>query len=94
LAASFDKGGLQVQQPSETAEGLFLNLIQKCVKKLNAGTGTKLTLILDELLVQKRYPILSTHIKSLGPGERDTTGNTTMEKTGCLDYSSDQWRTT
>ncbi len=29
LSASFDKGGLQIPHPSETAEGLRLNLIQK-----------------------------------------------------------------
>jgi hypothetical protein len=37
LAASFHKGGLQIQQPGEKAEGLRVNLIQKCYKKSYLG---------------------------------------------------------
>ncbi len=36
----------------ETAEGLRLNLIQKCFKKITAGNGTMFTMILEEMLIQ------------------------------------------
>jgi hypothetical protein len=75
LPASFNKGGLQIQHPSETAEGLRLNLIQKSFKKIAGGTGTMFTRILEEMLRQKRRPDLLTHINSLGPTEWIATGN-------------------
>jgi hypothetical protein len=43
IPASFDKGGLQIQHPAETAEGLRLNLIQKCFKRINAENSSKFT---------------------------------------------------
>ncbi len=53
LPASFDKGGLQIQHPSETAEGLRLNLLQKILKKITAGNGTMFTRIVEEMLRQR-----------------------------------------
>jgi hypothetical protein len=80
LPASFDKGGLQIQHPSETAEGLRLNLIQKSFKKITAGNGNMFTRILEEMLRRRRRPDLSTHINSLGPTEWNITGNKLMGK--------------
>jgi hypothetical protein len=69
LSASFDKGGLQIQHPKETAAGLRLNLIQKCYKRVTTGHDTMFTRIIEEMLIQKRRPDLTTHINSLGPTE-------------------------
>ncbi len=80
LSASFDIEELQIQHPSETAEGLRLNLIQKCFKKIAAGNSTMFTRIVEEMLTQKRCPDLATHIKSLGLTEWDITGNKIMGK--------------
>jgi hypothetical protein len=44
--APFDqlwRGGLQIQHPGETAEGLRINLIQKYLQKLELGNHTKFT---------------------------------------------------
>jgi hypothetical protein len=80
IHASFDKGGLQIQHPAETAEGLQLNLIQKCFKRMNAENGSKFTEILEEMLRQKRRPDLTTHVNKLGPTEWIITGNRIMNK--------------
>jgi hypothetical protein len=80
LPASFDKGGLQIQHPAETAEGLRLNLLQKILKKTTTGNGTKFTGIIEEMLRQHRRPDLTTHVTSLGPTEWTTTGNKIMKK--------------
>jgi hypothetical protein len=52
LPASFDKGGLQIQHPAETAEGLRLNLLQKILKKITTSNGTMFTGIIEEMLRQ------------------------------------------
>jgi hypothetical protein len=75
LPASFDKGGLQIQHPSETAEGLRLNLIPKCFEKIWAGNGTMFT-----MFRQKRRPDLTTHVNYLGPTKWITTGDKIMSK--------------
>ncbi len=80
LSASFDKGGLQIQHPSETAEGLQLNQRQKCFKRISAGNGSAFTRILEEMLRQKRHPDLTTHVNTLGPTEWIITGNRIMSK--------------
>jgi hypothetical protein len=80
LPVSFEKGGLQIQHPSETAEGLRLKLIQKSFKKVAAGNGTMFTRILEEMLRQRRRPDLLTRINSLGQTEWVTTGNKIMGK--------------
>jgi hypothetical protein len=78
LSASFDKGGIQIQHPMETGEGLRLNLIQKCLKKITAENGSTFTRILEEMLRQNRCPDLITHVNTLGPTEWVTTGNRIM----------------
>jgi hypothetical protein len=35
------RGGLKIQHPGETAEGLRINLIQKYLRKLELGSHTK-----------------------------------------------------
>jgi hypothetical protein len=80
LSASFDKGGLQIQLPKETAAGLRLNLIQKCYKKVAAGQETMFTRIIEEMLRQKGRPDLTTHINSLGPTEWEKTANKIITK--------------
>jgi hypothetical protein len=75
LSASFDKGGLQIQHSKETAAGLRLNLIQKCYKRVAAGKNTMFTRIVEEMLIQKGRPDLTTHINSLGPSEWENTAN-------------------
>jgi hypothetical protein len=84
IAASFNKGGLQIQPPAEAAEGLRLNLIQKCHRKIEAGQPTMLVDILEQVLRDKRRPSLSTHINSLGPTERNITGDKIMMKNQML----------
>jgi hypothetical protein len=51
LSASFHKGGLQIQHPTEIAAGLRLNLIQKCYKKITAGHSIMFTRIVEEMLI-------------------------------------------
>jgi hypothetical protein len=80
LSASFDKGGLPIQHPMETAAGLQLNLIQKCYKKITAEHGTMFTRIVEEMLIQRRRPDLTTHINSLGLTEWENTGNKIITK--------------
>ncbi len=80
LSASFHKGGLQIQNPTETAEGLRINLIQKCFKKIAMGTESKFTQIVERLLTQKWRPTLATHINRLGPAEWSLTGDKIMNK--------------
>jgi hypothetical protein len=43
LSASFSSGGLQIQHPDETADGLQINIIQKYLWKMEQGTYTKFT---------------------------------------------------
>jgi hypothetical protein len=81
LPASFDRGGFQIQHPSETAEGLRLNLLQKILKKNTAGNGTMFTRIMEEMLRQRQRPEdLLTHVNSLGPTEWIATVNKIMGK--------------
>ncbi len=84
IPASFDKGGLQIQHPAETAEGLRLNLIQKCFKKINAENSSKFTDIVQEMLRQKGRPDLATHVNKLGPAEWTNTGNKIIKKNRML----------
>jgi hypothetical protein len=64
----------------ETAEGLRLNLIQKCFKRITAENGSMFTGILEEMLRQKIRPNLIRHVNNLGPTEWVTTGNRIMNK--------------
>jgi hypothetical protein len=83
LSASFHEGGLQIQKPTETAEGLR-NLIRKCFKKITMDTDSKFTQILERLLTQKRRPTLTTHINTLGPAEWILTGDRIMNKNSMI----------
>jgi hypothetical protein len=84
LAASFHKGGLQIQQPVEMAEGLRIHLIQKCYKKITAGDGSKFTQILERILAKKRRPTLAAHINTLGPAEWNLTGDKIMSRNSMI----------
>jgi hypothetical protein len=66
------------------ADGLRLNLIQKCHKRIEAGQTTTLTNILEQMLMHKRHPSLSTHINTLGPAEWNITGDKIMMKNRML----------
>jgi hypothetical protein len=84
LPASFDKGGLQIQHPKDTAAGLRLNLIQKYYKKIAAGQETMFTRIIEELLRQKGRPSLISHVDTLGPTEWNRTADKLMPKNRML----------
>jgi hypothetical protein len=87
LPASFDKGGLQIQHPKDTATGLRLNLIQKCYKKVTTGQDTVFLRIIEELLRQKGRPNLATHIESLGPMEWVKTADRVAPKNRMLEMA-------
>ncbi len=69
LSASFDKGGLQIPHPEETAEGFWLNLIQKYLRKMNNGQHAKFTRIIEEVLSRAGRPDLIEHVSKIGPRE-------------------------
>jgi hypothetical protein len=69
LSASFDKGGLQILHPSETAEGLRLNLIQKYFRKINNNQQSTYSLIIEQILSGSGRPDLTEHINRMGPQE-------------------------
>jgi hypothetical protein len=74
LSASFDKGGLQIQHPEETAEGLRLNLIQKYYRKINNNQTTIFSRIIMQILQEAGRPDLQRHINTMGPLEWHKTG--------------------
>jgi hypothetical protein len=65
----------------KTGAGLRLNLIKKCHKKITAEHSTMFTRIVEEMLIQRRRPDLTSHINSLGPTEWENTGNKIITKT-------------
>jgi hypothetical protein len=69
LSASFDKGGLQIQHPEETAEGLRLNLLQKYFRKINNNQMTIFSRIITQILLRAGRLDLTEHINSMGPRE-------------------------
>jgi hypothetical protein len=69
LSASFDKGGLQIPHPNETAEGLRLNLIQKYFRKINNNQHTTYSHIIEQILSRSEKPGLAEHINKMGPQE-------------------------
>jgi hypothetical protein len=87
LPASFDKGGLQIQHPKETAAGLRLNLVQKCYKKISTGQRTVFLNIVEELLRQKGRPDLTTHVEALGPVEWIKTADKVATKNRMLEMA-------
>ncbi len=73
LSASFEKGGLQIQHPEETAEGLRLNLLQKYFRKINNNQMTVFSHLIMEILQRAGRPSLTEHINSMGPREWNKT---------------------
>ncbi len=69
LSASFDKGGLQIQLPEETAEGLRLNLLQKYFRKINNNQTTIFSRIIFQILQGAGRPDLLEHVNNMGPQE-------------------------
>ncbi len=69
LSASFDKGGLQIQLPEETAEGLRLNLLQKYFRKNSSNQTTIFSRINMQILQGAGRPDLAEHINNMGPQE-------------------------
>jgi hypothetical protein len=69
LSASFDKGGLQIQHPEETAAGLRLNLLQKYFRKISTNQMTTFSRIIVQILQRAGRPDLTEHINSMGPLE-------------------------
>jgi hypothetical protein len=59
LSARFDKGGLQIPHPDETAEGLQLNLMQKYFRKINNNQPTTYSRIIKQILRRSGRPDLS-----------------------------------
>jgi hypothetical protein len=74
LSASFDKGGLQIQHPVETAEGLRLNLLQKYSRKITNDQPTIFSRIITQILQRSGRPDLLEHINKMGPQEWQKTG--------------------
>jgi hypothetical protein len=69
LSASFDKGGLQIPHPEETAEGLRLNLLQKYYRKISNNQPTMFSRIITQILQGSGRPALTEHINHMGPQE-------------------------
>ncbi|RPH76440.1 MAG: reverse transcriptase family protein, partial [Planctomycetaceae bacterium] len=87
LSASFEKGGLQIQHPKETAEGLRLNLIQKYFRRMVQENSTHFTRIIESILQQEMRPSLEEHVNTLGPAEWNKTGKKIMDKNRMLGLS-------
>jgi hypothetical protein len=79
LSASFDKGGLEIQHPSEVAAGLRINLVQKLYKR-SVTARTTLNDIIDQMLTIRGRPSVQEHIHKLGPTEWSKTGRQLMRK--------------
>jgi hypothetical protein len=76
ISASFDKGGLQVPHPSDTADGLHLNLLQKIYNKIrlpNRFPDSHLPTIMQETLHSARCPSFLDHLENLGPDKWERT---------------------
>jgi hypothetical protein len=68
LSGSFGIGGVQIQHPEETSEGLRIKLIQKDHWKFKQGNFTKFTQLNGGLLNQVEKPSLHNHVNTMGPG--------------------------
>jgi hypothetical protein len=76
ISAIFNRGGLQVPHPSDTAEGLHLNLLQKIQNKIwlpHRFPPSHLPPILEETLQAARCPTYMQHLKKYGPDRWDKT---------------------
>jgi hypothetical protein len=76
ISASFEKGGLQVPHPADTADGLHLNLLQKIYNKIRLPDrypNSLLPNILHEILQDAGCPSLQYHLENLGPDKWERT---------------------
>jgi hypothetical protein len=76
ISASFEKGGLQVPHPADTADGLHLNLLQRIYNKIRTPArypNSQLPNILQETLQDAGCPSLQYHLENLGPEKWDRT---------------------
>jgi hypothetical protein len=67
ISASFNKGGLQVPHPSDTAEGLHLNMLQKIYNRIQLPHShnfplSNLPSIMEETLRDARCPTFLEHL--------------------------------
>ncbi len=69
LSASYDKRGLQIPHSDETAEGLWLNLVQKYLCKINNDQHSKYSRINEQVLSRAGRPDLNEHVNRMGPQE-------------------------
>ena len=76
IPASFNRGGLQVPHPAETAEGLHLNLLQKIQNRIRLPRRfppSHLPTILEETLQAAGCPTFTQHLEKHGPERWDRT---------------------
>jgi hypothetical protein len=76
IPASFNRGGLQVPHPADTAEGLHLNLLQKIQNKIwlpHRYPPSQLPTILEEALRDAKCPKFMEHLEKYGPDRWDRT---------------------
>jgi len=76
IPASFNRGGLQVPHPAETAEGLHLNLLQKIQNRIRLPRRfppSHLPTILEETLQAAGCPTYTQHLEKHGPERWDRT---------------------
>jgi hypothetical protein len=62
-------GGLQIQHPEETVQGLRINLILKYFHKSEQGNITTFISILENMFHQSGHPSLQDHVNTMGPGK-------------------------
>jgi hypothetical protein len=70
IPASFNRGGLQVPHPADTAEGLHLNLLQKIQNRIRLPKRfppSHLPTILEETLRAAGCPTYTQHLEKQGP---------------------------
>jgi hypothetical protein len=76
IPASFNRGGLQVPHPADTAEGLHLNLLQKIQNKVRLPhiyPPSQLPTMLEETLRDARCLTFMEHLEKYGPDGWDRT---------------------
>jgi hypothetical protein len=76
IPASFNREGLQVPHPTDTAEGLHLNLLQKIQNRIRLPQRfppSHLPTILEETLRAAGCPTYSQHLEKYGPERWDRT---------------------
>jgi hypothetical protein len=76
ISASFEKGGLQVPHPTDTADGLHLNLLQRVYNIIRTPARyptSQLPNILQETLQDAGCPSLQYHLENLGPDKWERT---------------------